>query len=71
MKKRKTPLMSIPKELTYVEGALFDDYIHDMKIIQQFAVLNRKAMVDVILPEWAWLRSKNSQRCTTASIPTR
>ena len=39
----------VPKDLAYVEGALFDDYIHDMKIIQRYAVLNRKAMVDTIL----------------------
>ncbi|MDR1629843.1 MAG: RtcB family protein [Oscillospiraceae bacterium] len=39
----------VPKDLAYVEGALFDDYIHDMKIIQRFAALNRKAMVDTIL----------------------
>jgi len=39
----------VPKDLAYVEGSLFDDYIHDMKIIQSFAVLNRKAMVDTIL----------------------
>ncbi|MCL1983742.1 MAG: RtcB family protein [Clostridiales bacterium] len=39
----------VPKDLAYVEGPLFDDYIHDMKIIQRFAVLNRKAMVDTIL----------------------
>ena len=39
----------VPKDLAYVEGALFDDYIHDMKIMQRFAVLNRKAMVDTIL----------------------
>ena len=39
----------VPKDLSYVEGALFDDYIHDMKIVQRFAVLNRKAMVDIIL----------------------
>ena len=26
-----------------------DDYIHDMKIIQKFAVLNRKAMIDEII----------------------
>ena len=36
-------------ELTYVEGKLFEDYMHDMKIIQQFALLNRKAMMDEIL----------------------
>ena len=39
----------VPKDLAYVEGALFDDYIHDMKIIQKFAVLNRKAMMEVIM----------------------
>ena len=42
-------IISIPKDLAYVEGSLFDDYIHDMKIIQRFAVLNRKAMMDIIL----------------------
>jgi RNA-splicing ligase RtcB len=34
----------IPFSLAYVSGNLFDNYIHDMKIIQRFAVLNRKAM---------------------------
>jgi RNA-splicing ligase RtcB len=43
--------INLPKELTYVEGGLFDDYIHDMKIIQRFAVLNRQAMVEIILRE--------------------
>jgi len=42
-------VIPIPKDLAYVEGSLLDDYIHDMKIIQHFAVLNRKAMVDTIL----------------------
>ena len=36
------------QEFAYVEGKLFEDYIHDMKIVQQFATLNRKAMVNVI-----------------------
>ena len=46
---RKEHEISLPKDLAYVEGRLFDDYIHDMKIIQHFATLNRKAMMDVIL----------------------
>ena len=46
---KKEQKISVPKELTWVEGQLFDDYIHDMRIIQRFAVLNRKAMTDVIL----------------------
>ena len=41
--------LTIPKDLAYVEGKLFEDYIHDMRITQQFAMLNRKAMVDVIV----------------------
>ncbi|MBR2974261.1 MAG: RtcB family protein [Clostridia bacterium] len=41
--------IALPDELAYVEGQLFDDYIHDMKIVQQFATLNRKAIMDVIV----------------------
>lgn len=36
-------------ELAYVDGKLFADYLHDMKLTQQFAMLNRKAMVSTIL----------------------
>lgn len=32
-----TKRTSIPKELAYVEGKLFDDYIHDMQIVQDYA----------------------------------
>lgn len=39
----------IPKQLAYVEGNLFEDYIHDMKLVQQFAMLNRKAMIEEII----------------------
>lgn len=39
----------IPKALAYVEGALFDNYIHDMRIVQRFAELNRQAMMDEIV----------------------
>ena len=31
--------------LAYLEGQLFDDYLHDMAIVQKYADLNRKAMV--------------------------
>lgn len=40
---------SIPKALAYVQGKLFDEYIHDMKIVQQYAMLNRQAMMDEIV----------------------
>ena len=31
--------------LAFAQGTLFDDYLHDMGVIQRYAVLNRKAMV--------------------------
>lgn len=39
---------TIPKDLAYVSGYLFDDYINDMRIMQKFAMYNRKAMIDTI-----------------------
>lgn len=33
----------------YMEGELFQNYIHDMRIMQRFADLNRRAMTDSIL----------------------
>ncbi len=53
---------TIPRELAYVEGHFFDEYIHDMKITQHFAMLNRKAMAKVIL-EGMGLKEK--ERFTT------
>lgn len=39
----------ISKDLAYCTGDLFDDYIHDMGIMQKYADLNRKAMADEII----------------------
>ncbi len=39
----------IPKQLAYVEGELFDQYIHDMRLVQDFARLNRQAMMDELV----------------------
>ncbi len=46
---KNTKHTDVPKELAYCEGELFEQYIHDMKIVQQFAMLNRKAMIDEIV----------------------
>ena len=45
----KTKHTNIPKALAYTEGDLFEQYIHDMKLVQEFAMLNRKAMMDEII----------------------
>lgn len=46
---KNTKRTNIPKQLAYVEGELFDRYIHDMKIVQKYAELNRRAMTDEII----------------------
>lgn len=46
---KQTKLSDVPKNLAYVDGQLMEDYIHDMKIVQRFAMLNRKAMMDEII----------------------
>ncbi len=46
---KKQVKTEIPKQLAYVSGDLMEDYIHDMKIVQKFAMLNRKAMMEVII----------------------
>lgn len=46
---KSTKTTSILKDLAYVEGELFDNYVHDMKIMQDFAAMNRKAMMEELL----------------------
>lgn len=46
MKSKKCP---VPKPLAYAEGLLMEQYLHDMEIAQRFAMLNRKAMMEVIV----------------------
>ena len=48
-KLKNTGKIGIPKHLSYCEGELFEQYIHDMKIVQQFAMINRQAMMDEII----------------------
>ncbi|NLY44012.1 MAG: RtcB family protein [Clostridiaceae bacterium] len=39
----------VSKQLAYVQGESYNNYLHDMKIVQQYAVYNRKAIVDEII----------------------
>ena len=49
LKELKEKRVYVPKPLAYVEGELMTQYLHDMKIAQEFAAYNRKAMMDVIV----------------------
>ena len=39
----------VPEYFAYVEGESLEDYLHDMRIVQHFATLNRQAMTRTIL----------------------
>lgn len=45
---RPKPL-GIPKELCYLTGEYREKYLHDMKICQEYAELNRNTMADIII----------------------
>ncbi len=44
----------LPRDLAYLEGQVMQDYLHDMKIMQEYAVQNRKAMAEIILTGMDW-----------------
>lgn len=44
----------IPPHLCYAEGDLYDDYLHDMAIAQEYAQQNRDAMADEIVRAMGW-----------------
>lgn len=37
------------KKLAYLTGDDYDNYLHDMKVIQQYAILNRRTIANIIL----------------------
>jgi len=44
----------IERDLAYLEGDPLKDYLHDMKIMQEYAVWNRKAMAETIITGMEW-----------------
>ena len=46
---RGTQKPAVPRELSYLTGQLLDDYLADMRIVQEFAEWNRRAMTDEII----------------------
>lgn len=47
--KKYEGITKMPKDLCYLEGQLREDYLHDMKLCQEFAILNRKTIANIIL----------------------
>ncbi len=45
--KMQKPL--IPADLSYLEGGFREDYLHDMRLCQQWAVINRRLIIDLLM----------------------
>lgn len=56
MKAYKSAEPEIPRGLSYIEGSQRDDYLHDMRLCQQWAKINRRLIVDLLLEH---LRDQN------------
>lgn len=48
---KKLNLEKVNKALAYLQGQSFHNYINDMKIVQTYAVYNRKAIIDEIVKQ--------------------
>ena len=46
--------LDIPYEITWLEGELKDDYLHDMQVVQTFATLNRQIILDELVKGMKW-----------------
>jgi RNA-splicing ligase RtcB len=44
----------VKEEFCYLEGVLFNSYIHDMRIAQKFSNLNRRTIASLICAEMGW-----------------
>ena len=50
----KNTRTNVPKDLSYLEGDNFNDYLHDMEIAQKYAALNRSMIALNILEHMPW-----------------
>ena len=53
-KKLKGNNISVPYELTYLEGELRTKYLYDIRIVQEYAALNREAILDELMKGMKW-----------------
>lgn len=53
--------LDIPKELCYLTGKYREKYLHDMKICQEYAELNRNTMADIIIKQMGFTEIERFQ----------
>lgn len=54
--------LSVPYEVTWLEGTLMDDYLNDLQVVQEFASLNRAVILDGLVRGMKW-KVLDSQEC--------
>lgn len=53
-KELKAKGLQVPYELTWLEGALKEDYLHDLFVVQEYAALNRKIILHQLVKSMKW-----------------
>ena len=53
-KQLKSSGFEVPYEVTWLEKDLKNDYMHDLQVVQEFASLNRKAILDELVKGMKW-----------------
>lgn len=56
---------NIPEELCYLSGKYLEDYLHDVKICQEYASLNRRTMAKIIVEKMLGLSLNNINKFET------
>ena len=46
--------IEVPYEITWLEGILMEDYLHDLQVVQQFASLGREIILDELVKGMKW-----------------
>lgn len=61
----KTNTTKIPRELSYLVGKHREMYLHDMKLCQEFAKINRRTIQSIICYYMCWEVTKETERFQT------
>lgn len=61
----ETNTTKIPRELSYLVGEHREMYLHDMKLCQKFAEINRRAIQSIICYYMCWEVTKETERFQT------
>lgn len=54
--------LEVPYEMTWLEGALMQDYLHDLMVVQEYAAWNREIMLNELAKGMKW-KGKEIKNC--------